>query len=259
MPRSRPRWRGRLTLGAGLRGDYVTTENSGGHFGDRSTDNGDLSGFASIAVGSFNGFTTTVQIARGFRDPALSDRYYRGPTGRGFITGNPDLEPETSRQFDAALRYVAPHFRAAAFYYDYRLDDLIERYSTDTDLFFFRNRGRARVRGFEVEAQATLPHDLTLEIATQVAEGRAVDDDTYLDDISPADVTVVLRKQLSGRAFAQASVAYFSDDDHFGPTERAVPGYTLLDLAGPSASPNLSSSGSSRGTSSMRSTSPVRT
>ena len=27
-------------------------------------------------------------------------------------------------------------------------------------------------------------------------------------------------------------VAYFSDDDHFGPTERAVPGYTLLDAAG---------------------------
>ena len=100
-----------------------------------------------------------MQIARGFRDPMLSDRYYRGPTGRGFITGNPELEPETSLQFDAALRYVAPHFRAAAFYYHYGIDDLIERYSTDTDFFFFRNRGRARVRGFEVEAQATLPHD----------------------------------------------------------------------------------------------------
>ena len=24
-------------------------------------------------------------------------------------------------------------------------------------------------------------------------------------------------------------VAYFSDDEHFGPTERAVPGYTMLD------------------------------
>ena len=25
--------------------------------------------------------------------------------------------------------------------------------------------------------------------------------------------------------------AYFSDDDHFGPTERAVPGYTMVDAA----------------------------
>ena len=42
----------------------------------------------------------TAQVARGFRDPILSDRFYRGPVGRGFIEGNPDLKPETSLQFD---------------------------------------------------------------------------------------------------------------------------------------------------------------
>jgi outer membrane receptor protein involved in Fe transport len=221
-----------LAFGAGVRGDYVTTQNSGGYFGDQSTGNGDFSGYASLTAGSFGGLTATVQIARGFRDPVLSDRYYRGPTGRGFITGNPDLVPETSLQFDGSVRYSAPRFRVGAFYYQYRIDDLIERYSTATDFFFFRNRGRARVRGFEVEAQASLGYETTLEIATQVAEGRALDDDTYLDDISPINFTTVLRKQFADRAFAQLRVAYFSDDDHFGPTERAVPGYTLLDIAG---------------------------
>ena len=220
-----------LTLGGGIRGDYVTTQNEGGYFGDRSTSNGAGSGFASATVGSFGGVSVTGQIARGFRDPVLSDRYYRGPTGRGFITGNPELEPESSVQFDLAVRYVAPDFRVAGFYYEYRIHDLIERYSTATDFFFFRNRGTARVRGFEVEAQATLPKGVTLDIATQVAEGRALDDDTYLDDISPINFTTVLRKQFGDRAFGQVRIAYFSDDDHFGPTERAVPGYTLLDVA----------------------------
>ncbi|MGH9204509.1 MAG: TonB-dependent receptor domain-containing protein, partial [Vicinamibacterales bacterium] len=204
----------------------------GGFFGDRSTRNGDVAGFASLTAGSFRGLTTTFQVARGFRDPVLSDRYYRGPTGRGFITGNPDLGPETSLQFDAALRYTASRYRVAAFYYQYRINDLIERYSTATDFFFFRNRGRARVRGFEVEAQATLGANTTLEIATQVGEGRALDDHAYLDDISPINLTAVLRKQFTDRVFAQMRVAHFSDDNHFGPTERAVPGYTLLDLAG---------------------------
>ena len=37
----------------------------------------------------------------------LSDRFYRGPVGRGFIEGNPDLKPETSLQFDLTARYVA--------------------------------------------------------------------------------------------------------------------------------------------------------
>lgn len=220
-----------LVVGAGVRADYVTTSNEGGYFGDRSTGNGAFSGFASATLGSFNGFSLTGQIARGFRDPVLSDRYYRGPTGRGFITGNPDLDPETSIQGDLALRYVAPRFRVAAFYYEYRIHDLIERYSTATDFFFFRNRGTARIHGFEVEGQADLGAGFTLELASQVAEGRALDDNAYLDDMSPTNLSSVLRKQFGERGFGQVRVAYFSDDEHFGPTERAVPGYTLLDAA----------------------------
>jgi iron complex outermembrane receptor protein len=221
-----------LSLGAGLRGDYVVTANEGGYFGDLSTDNGGASGYLALTAGTFGGFSTTVQVARGFRDPTLSDRYYRGPTARGFITGNPDLEPETSLQYDWTLRYTAPRYRLAAFAYHYRIDNLIERYQTTIDNFFFRNRGRARVRGFEVEGQADLGRGLTFDLAFQVAEGRALDDDASLDDIAPITLTTVLRKAFGTRGFGQARVAWFSNDDHFGPTERAVPGYTLVDLAG---------------------------
>ena len=220
-----------LVVSGGMRGDYVTTTNSGGHFGDRSTGNGAASGYASATLGSFGGFSVTAQLARGFRDPVLSDRYYRGPTGRGFITGNPELNPETSVQADLGLRYVSQRFRFATFYYEYRIHDLIERFQTTTDFFFFRNRGTARVRGYEVEAQATLPAAFTIDVAAQVADGRAIDDDAYLDDISPVNITAIARKQFGERAFTQLRWSYFSDDDHFGPTERAVPGYTLVDAA----------------------------
>jgi iron complex outermembrane receptor protein len=223
-----------LSVGAGIRGDYVTTRNSGGFFGDRSTGNGAGSGYASVTVGSSAGVSATAQIARGFRDPVLSDRYYRGPTGRGFITGNPDLDPETSTQVDLAVRYTTPGFRVAAFYYHYNIDDLIERYAATElgpDNFLFRNRGRARVRGFELEGQATFPAGFSLDLAAQVAEGRALDDDAYLDDMSPTNFSATLRKQFGDRAFGQVRTAYFSDDEHFGPTERAVPGYTMVDAA----------------------------
>ncbi|MGE0862412.1 MAG: TonB-dependent receptor [Vicinamibacterales bacterium] len=221
----------RLVLGGGVRADYVATKNEGGYFGDRSSGNGSYSGFASATLGSFRGFSLTGQLARGFRDPVLSDRYYRGPTGRGFITGNPDLGPETSIQGDFALRYVAPRFRFATYYYEYRINDLIERYAAETDFFYFRNRGTARIRGFEIEGQADLGAGVSLELATQAADGRAIEDDAYLDDMSPFNLSMVVRKQFSERAFGQVRVAYFSDDDNFGPTERAVPGYTVLDAA----------------------------
>jgi vitamin B12 transporter len=218
-----------VSIGAGVRGDYVTTKNSGGFFGDRSTGNGAGSGYASVTLGSSTGISLTAQLARGFRDPVLSDRYYRGPTGRGFIEGNPDLDPETSTQFDLAARYTAPRVRVAAFYYHYRINDLIERYSTETDFFFFRNRGRARIRGFEVEGQLSLPARFTIDVSGQIAEGRALDDNDYLDDMSPVIIAATLRKQFGERAFAQLRIARYSDDDHFGPTERAVPGYTMVD------------------------------
>ena len=186
-----------------------------------------------MTAGSFGGFSTTAQVARGFRDPVLSDRYFRGPSGRGFITGNPDLEPESSLQFDLGLRYTAPRVRAATYFYHYRIDDLIERYSTQTDFFFFRNRGRARLRGFEAEAQAELGWGLWLESAFQIARGRALDDDIYLDDIAPETLSVQLRKTFAVRnAFAQIRTAFFAEDTRPGPTERVVPGYTLLDVGG---------------------------
>ena len=222
-----------LSVAGGIRGDYVTTENEGGYFGDRSTSNGAGSGFLALTAGSFGGFSTTFQVARGFRDPVLSDRYFRGPSGRGFITGNPDLEPESSVQFDLGLHYTAPRLRAATYFYHYRIDDLIERYSTQTDFFFFRNRGRARLRGFEAEAQAVLGWGLSLESGFQVARGRALDDNVYLDDIAPETFSVQLRKMLPVRnAFVQIRTAIYAEDTRPGPTERVVPGYTLLDLGG---------------------------
>jgi outer membrane receptor protein involved in Fe transport len=221
-----------ISLAGGIRGDYVTTRNEGGYFGDRSTDNGAGSGFVAATVGSFGGFSFTGQAARGFRDPVLSDRYFRGPSGRGFITGNPDLEPETSIQFDLGLRYTSARVRAATYFYHYRIDDLIERYQTTPDDFFFRNRGRAQLRGFEAETQASLGWGLSLEAGFQVARGRALDDQAHLDDIAPETFVFLLRKGFTMRdAFVQLRTAWYAEDNRPGPTEIAVPGYTLLDAA----------------------------
>ena len=222
-----------VSLAAGARGDYVVTKNRAGYFGDRSTTNRAGSGFVAMTAGTFGGFSATAQMSRGFRDPVLSDRYFRGPSGRGFITGNPDLGPESSLQADLGLRYTASRFRAATYFYNYRIDDLIERYATSTDFFFFRNRGRARLRGFEAELQGTLGWGMSLESAFQLARGRSVDDDAYLDDVTPETFSIQVRKDLGYRgAFAQVRTAFFAEDGRPGPTERVAPGYTLVDAAG---------------------------
>jgi hemoglobin/transferrin/lactoferrin receptor protein len=221
-----------VRLSGGVRGDHVTTENTGGYFGDRSTSNGAFSGFGAVTFGPFDGFSVTTQVARGFRDPVLSDRYFRGPSGRGFITGNPELDPETSLQYDVATRYSIGRTQVAAYFYNYEVTDLIERYSPQTDFFFFRNRGRARLRGVELEARANLGRGFSLELGSQYARGRALDDNANLDDVSPATFSVVGRKDFVPKGYAQMRVAFHDDDNRPGPSEVVAPGATLLDAGG---------------------------
>jgi outer membrane receptor protein involved in Fe transport len=221
-----------LVVAGGARVDRVTTQNEGGYFGDRSTANSALSGVASLTAGPYGGWSVTGQVARGFRDPFLSDRYFRGPSGRGFITGFPDLEPEHSLQYDGAARYTGRNYRLAFYAYQYRIVDLIERYEATPDNFFFRNRGRARIRGLEAEAQIEIGDGWHLELTGQLARGITLEDDAPLDDIAPASVSGVVRKALPRGAYAQVRLATFAKDDNPGPTERDMPGYVLFDAVG---------------------------
>jgi hemoglobin/transferrin/lactoferrin receptor protein len=221
-----------LSVGAGLRADLVTNTNRDGYFGALTRRTTGQSGYVALTARLHEGLSTTVQLARGFRDPMLSDRFYRGPTGRGFITGNPDLSPEASLQADWTLRYTTRRWRALIAAYDYAIDDLVERYQTTLDTFFFRNRGRARIRGIEFESQVQLGRGVSVDLGAQLARGYATDTRSALDDISPMTVTAVVRKAFGARGYAQMRAATFADDTRPGPTERVVPGYTLVDLQG---------------------------
>jgi outer membrane receptor protein involved in Fe transport len=118
------------------------------------------------------------------------------------------------------------------FFYNYRIDDLIERYQTQPDFFFFRNRGRAQLRGFEIEAGSKLGNGYSIEVGTQIARGRALDDDAALDDISPVTFSVQGRKQFTEGIYALARLGFHARDDRPGPNEVVAPGATLIDAGG---------------------------
>lgn len=220
----------RNLLSAGVRGDRVESENKGGFFGDSSASHSALSGYAAFTSSFARNVTGTLQVARGFRDPTLSDRFFRGPTGRGFVTGNPDLDPETSLQYDGSVRWAIGRGSVAAFGYLYEIDDLIERFSEDGANFFFRNRGEAEVRGFEIEAQTPLPAGFTLELAVTAAKGETADG-VPLDDI-PARGGFATLRWAAERHFAYLRGASFQRDDRPGPIEVERPGYSTLEVGG---------------------------
>jgi outer membrane receptor protein involved in Fe transport len=216
-----------LQLAAGARADYVASRNRGGFFGDRSRKDVAPSGFVAATGGPFRGVTATLQVASGYREPSLSDRYFRGVSGRGFVTGNPELEPERSTQFDAGLRWSSARSRVALYAYDYRIRNLVERYRDGAD-FFFRNRGEADVRGLELEVGTRLPMHLDLQLGASIAKGEDAGTHAALDDIAPRTLQGSLRWAAERASVFVTAIAY-ARDDRPGPVETVRPGYAEID------------------------------
>jgi outer membrane receptor protein involved in Fe transport len=219
-----------LQLAAGGRVDHVATRNGTGYFGDRSTNDVALSGYGALTAGPFRRVTTTLQVASGYREPSLSDRYFRGISGRGFITGNPELEPERSLQFDAGVRWSGERARVALYAYDYRIRNLVERYRTGVD-FFFRNRGEAEIRGVELETTTRLMQNVEWTLGAALARGEDVDTGDALDDIGGPSLHSSLR-WAGDHASAFVTASAYGRDNRPGPVEVERAGYTEIDIGG---------------------------
>jgi outer membrane receptor protein involved in Fe transport len=218
----------RLRLSGGIRADVVHSANTGGYFGDREVTHSAVAGSAAATFMPVASLTLTGQLSRGFREPMLLDRFYRGPVGRGFIEGNPDLEPETSLQVDVVARYDTGRLVLSSALYDYRISNLIERYQGGSNSFFFRNRSAARIRGVELEARAVLPRAFTVSVTAQTSRGRDDDDGTPIDDIASASVSFVARHSVRDVS-SYLRVAAFASHEAAGPSEVPTPAYTLVD------------------------------
>ncbi len=220
----------RFLASAGLRGDRVRTANRGGYYGDRTRDEDALSGHLALTAGPFGGWTGTVQVARGFRSPTLSDRYFRGPSGRGFVVGNPDLDSERSRQLDATLRWAGRGRSLTLAAYRYRIADLVERYRVGND-FNFRNRGEAELSGVELEGQIQLGGGFELQSGIAWSRGEDADTGERIADVAPSGGSVTLR-WAGERAFGYARASGAERFDRPGPAEVERAGWAAFDLGG---------------------------
>jgi outer membrane receptor protein involved in Fe transport len=208
----------------------VQNTNDGGFFGDRVVSNAAVAGLVAATATATDHLAFTAQVSRGFRDPTLSDRFYRGPVGRGFIEGNPDLKPETSLQFDVKAHYAAGPARVTLAAYQYAITDLVERYAATPTLFLFRNRGRAELQGVELEAQTRLSAGLDLSATAETSRGRDADDRTPLDDIAPPAVSVTMRPHLGSRLSSYVRVKAVGSHHAAGPSEVPTRRYTMVDV-----------------------------
>lgn len=216
-----------MTVGLGLRGDRIQTRNRGGFFGSRRVNREALSGNLAWTWRVKETVQWVVQAARGFRSPTLSDRYFRGPSGRGFITGNPELDPETSWQLDSRLDWQLGASRFVLSAYRYEIRDLIERYRVEND-FYFRNRGQVQISGIELDGQGHWGKEWSWRWSAVRSWGKTASGEA-IDDILPPHVLGTLRWNRD-RFASWLQVTVFSRHDKPGPTEVERPGFARVDL-----------------------------
>ncbi|MGH8728905.1 MAG: TonB-dependent receptor domain-containing protein [Burkholderiales bacterium] len=108
-------------------------------------------------------------VGTAFKAPTFNDLYFVDP----FFVGNPDLEPEKSRNYEAAINYDAGMQRAGLTFYHNRIRDLI---ANDFSVFpaTVRNVNEARIRGATLHYGADLSsYAIRAEITHQDAEDEA--------------------------------------------------------------------------------------
>jgi vitamin B12 transporter len=138
----------KLTLSGGVRLD----DNE--QFGDFVT------GRASASYRAMEGFTVRAAVGSGFKEPTFFEAF-----ATGFAVGNPDLQPEHSSSVEGGIEIGRSSAHAGVTFFDQHFRDLIQytfNAPTPTSPNYF-NVGRARARGVELTAAASLLRDIGIE------------------------------------------------------------------------------------------------
>lgn len=176
-------------------------------------------------------------LGTAFKEPTIFENY-----GGGFVTGNPDLDPERSRSWEIGAEQHAfgGELFVAASWFDQRFRERIE-FLMVGDLATYANLASARASGLELEARAR-PHQAVAVTASFTRlKTRATDhDDTPGERLLRRPTTLAVLT-LDYGPIAQAvlgitlnRVGDRSDlDFNRWPAERVtLPAYTKVDLHG---------------------------
>lgn len=195
----------------------------------RTTDDAGT-GFLAASYRLTNELTGFVNIGRAYRLPSLSERFYTGISGRGFIVGQPGLRPETSLNLDGGLKLLGKRFFAGFYAFRYEISDMIERYRLNPVTYTYGNIDKGRIQGLELEAEYFLLQGWKVFGNVAAIRGRSLETGAALNDIPPLRLFAGTRVWL-GWFTAEVNGAFQVEKDNPGPAEVARPGSAVVNLA----------------------------
>ena len=219
-----------LDIVAGLRWDRLRVEaDPGGQGQSVSHSDSILTGFAAASYHLSGQLVLFANLARAYRAPTLSERFYTGITGRGFIISQPGLSSEKSLSFDAGIKFVSTRFFSALYGFLYDIDGLIERYLVAEKTYTYGNVDRGRIRGLELEAEWFPLSGWKIFGHVSAVQGTSMDNSQPLNDIPPVRILAGTRLWVK-RLSLEVSARHLLEKTNPGPAEIRIPACTLVDI-----------------------------
>ncbi|MEE4272612.1 MAG: TonB-dependent receptor [Thermoanaerobaculales bacterium] len=238
----------RLTINVGLRGDTFTfdsDENDTRYTGEPlDTSDSAISGNIGVIYALTDHVNLTGLVARGYRTPNIQERTFFGPatTGDTFILQNPDLNPESSWNYEVGfkVRYDQASGGLNLFYND--LTDFIgfeflgeQDPITGLELARFANFEKARIWGVELDLEWIFGRWWSVFGTFAYLEGDNRTTGEPLPYIAPWKVTAGVRYQRS-KWWAEADLRHLGEQDRLPPGDpdfdSGTEPFTVIDLRG---------------------------
>lgn len=141
---------GKMMTDAGFRIQRVQVGNRAGR--EVSSSENNWSGNFGVSYPFTANWDGIFNLGRGIRPATVSELFFTGETGRGSITGNPNLLTESNVEMDGGIRYHLGKGYAGFYLFRNNIDQFIARVRVAGDSFTYVNLPEVAIYGVEGEA-----------------------------------------------------------------------------------------------------------
>ncbi|RPH38071.1 TonB-dependent receptor, partial [bacterium] len=193
---------------------------------------GSWSAHAGVLYALTSAIDLTALGSAAFRSPSLEERYEYIDLGTVVYLGDPALSSERSLCVNAGLRVHSDPVNVHADLFLNSMSNLVSQvpglYENRT-AYYRTNIGKARLYGFEVEAEAALTSWSALRVSAAYVRGRDTYTDRNLLQIPPFNGKVEFRGIADRLGTFTLSVPWATGQNEPGAGESATPGHALVD------------------------------
>ncbi|MGQ9617759.1 MAG: TonB-dependent receptor [Candidatus Aminicenantia bacterium] len=217
---------------AGVRGDIFQLKSE---VSDSSTKNNvsdkSLTGFAGISFEFKDNYYLFTNFSTAYRVPDLSERFYTGITGRGFIYGTPDLKPERSYNFETGVKIAQEYLFAGVYLFNYSMKNLIERYRKEGRIYSYANLEKGYLRGIEGEIEYLPFHGLKFYANFHWFKGESELKKVPLNDVPPPRI-IFGSRVYKGKFWGDISCYAQRKHEKPGSSEVTISGFAIFNFSG---------------------------